>query len=155
MPTTPPALATSECTLWRESRRPRLLRNTAGVHELRAPILEIVAKNLRGRTHDGHDTLLVALAHDAQNLLVEKDAAQVKAAKLRDAQAAAVEDLDDRMVALPRRGLREGLVEKGSGLVTADNVRQAVRLFGKRQIGSGMSRGYTLGHHKTVKALDS
>ena len=49
-------------------------RRNAGVHELRAPILEIVAKNLRSRAHDGHDTLLVALAHNAQNLLVEKDA---------------------------------------------------------------------------------
>ena len=129
-------------------------RRHSQVHELWAPILEIVAKNLRGRAHDGHDTLLVALTHDAQNLLVEKDAAQVKAAKLRDAQSAAVEDLDDRMVTLPRRGLREGLVEKGGGLVTADNVWQAVRLLGKRQIGSGVSRGYTLGHHETVETLD-
>ena len=31
MPTTAPDLATSECTLWRERRLPRLLRNTAEV----------------------------------------------------------------------------------------------------------------------------
>ena len=117
-------------------------------------MLEVVVERARRRTHDGHHAFLVALAHHAQHLLVEHDAAKVQPAELGDAQAAAVEHLEDRVVSLTGGRLGKGLVEEGRRLLAADDVRQARGLLGKRQVGRGVRRGDALGDHEAVKSLD-
>ena len=126
----------------------------ARTHELGAPLLEVLGQHACRRPHDGDDALLVALAHDAQHLLVEHDLAKVQAAQLGDAQAAAVEHLDDGVVPLAGRRGREGLVEQRGGLLAADDVGQAVGLLGQREVRRRVRDGDALGDHEAVEALD-
>ena len=129
-------------------------RRDARAHELRAPRLEVLGQHGRRRAHDGHDALLVALAHDPEHLLVEHDLAQVETAQLRDAQAAAVQHLDDRVVALAGGRGGERLVEQVGRLLAADDVGEAVGLLGQGQVRRGMRDGDALGDHEAVEALD-
>src|SRR2546430_1255363 len=75
----------------------------------RTPVVEPFAERRLGAGAEGDDALLAALAEDAEHSLVERDVREPQAGRLRRAQAAAVEDLEDRVVAqVERLGGRRG-----------------------------------------------
>jgi len=95
----------------RTSERPSLrvqkqLRAMTPV-EVRPPAGEVTAECLHRLAADRDDALLIALADAAHESVVERDAAFVERARLRDAQARAVQELDQRPVAEVAR-LRPG-----------------------------------------------
>ena len=91
-------------------------RAAAGVQEELGPVAavevrpaarEVAPQGLGGVPADGHDALLAALADHAHEPVVQVDARLVEADRLGDAQAGAVEQLDERLVA-ERARLRPG-----------------------------------------------
>ena len=69
------------------------------------PVLEPQLQLMDGAVGDGHEPLLVALADDADEMLVEVEIRQLEVRQLRDAQPAGEERLDDGAVALSLVGL--------------------------------------------------
>ena len=109
------------------------------------PALE-VGRERPGRGHaERDDALLVALARDPHGERAEVEVVDVGAARLRDAEGGAVEQLDDREVAL-RLGRTLGSpalepLEELAHLLAADDARQpALRLRGA-QPGAGVGGG--------------
>jgi hypothetical protein len=80
--------------------------------EVRAAESEVPADGLGGRTPEGYQALLAALAEHANDSVVESDAALLQADRLGDSQARSVEKLDEGTVAKsPRRRPRSGVDE--------------------------------------------
>ena len=82
--------------------------------EVRASASEVAAQRLRGLASDRDDPFLVALADAAHDAIVQRDAALFQSDGLRDAEAGAVEKLDESAVAevarlRPRGGLDQAL----------------------------------------------
>ena len=75
--------------------------------EVRPAAREVAAERLGGVPADRDDALLAALADHADEPVVEVDARLVEPDRLGDAQAGAVEQLDERLVA-QRARLRAG-----------------------------------------------
>src|ERR671932_182686 len=75
--------------------------------EERPPAGEVAAQRLGGLPADRDDPLLVALAEAAHEPVLQVDAAALQRDRLRDAQAGAVQELDERAVAKVAR-LRAG-----------------------------------------------
>ena len=69
------------------------------------PVLEPQLQLMDGAVGDRHEPLLVALADDADEMLVEVEIRQLEVRQLRDAQPAGEERLDDGAVALSLVGL--------------------------------------------------
>jgi hypothetical protein len=98
-------------------------RAAAGIEEHLGPVApveerpalrQVPAERLDRGPPDRHDALLVALADDAHEPAVEVDAGAVEAHRLRDAEAGAVEELDECLVAerarlRPLRGVDQPL----------------------------------------------
>ena len=74
------------------------LRAVAAV-EVRPAAREVAAQRLGGVAADRDDALLAALADHADEPVVEVDAGPVEPDRLRDPEAGAVEQLDERLVA--------------------------------------------------------
>src|SRR4051794_35902003 len=71
--------------------------------EMRAAVCEVAAQRLDRRAADRDDALLVPLADAADEAMLEVDRVLVQARRLAHAQAAAVEQLDERAVAYRER----------------------------------------------------
>src|SRR6185503_3337016 len=75
---------------------------------------------------DGHEALLLALAEDAQEAEVHAQRGRVEAARLRDAGAGRVEDLDDRAVAEADRAGQTGRREEALDLLDGEEAGDAL-----------------------------
>ena len=84
--------------------------------EVRASAGEVAAQRLRGLASDRHDPFLVALADAAHEAIVQRDAALLEPDGLGDAQAGAVEKLDERTVAEVARLRAGGGLDQALGL---------------------------------------
>src|SRR6266404_3771015 len=92
--------------------------------EIRPPARQVAPQRLDGFASHRHDALLRALADAADDALLEIDARLVEADGLADAQACAVEELDERLVAeRARRRSRRG-VDQPLGLAGRKRARQ-------------------------------
>ena len=106
---------------------------TLGVQEELGPVTavevwasarQVPAKRLGRMTADRDDAFLVALADHADEPVVEVDARLVEPDGLRDAQACAVEQLDERLIA-KRAGLSaRGRVDQTLRLAWRERLRQ-------------------------------
>src|SRR5262249_29550899 len=76
--------------------------------EVRAAAREIPPECLCRRSADRHDPLLVSLADAADEPVVEIDAGALEADRFADAEAGAVEELDERGVAQRARSRAVG-----------------------------------------------
>lgn len=92
--------------------------------ELAADGEEVGLQQAEGAGIDGHPTLFVALADDLQHLLFGIDVGELEVAQFGDAEAAAIKDFDNDVVA-GRTGLAEveGLLD-GGDVVVAEHVGQ-------------------------------
>ena len=111
-------------------RRPRALsRNAAALLALaeeRAAAREIAARRLAARRPVGTTRWRAALALDAHDAALEVEIAGPQAGQLRDAQAAAVEQLERGAVAqAERRGV--GVLDEQLALLGREHARQALR----------------------------
>ncbi len=80
--------------------------------EVGPPEREVAPHGFRRRAPEGDDPLLSALSHDADDPRVDVDAHPLKAHRLGDAEARAVEELHERAIAeRARRGPRGGVDE--------------------------------------------
>ena len=101
--------------------------------EVRAAAGEVAPQRLDGRASERDDALLVALAGDADEAVVEVDARLVEADRLGDAEAGAVEQLDQRPVAQrARRRAGRGL-DQPLDLAGRQRARQGARPPRQRQ----------------------
>ena len=95
-----------------------------------ASVGEVAAERLGSLAADRHDAFLSALAEHPHEPVVEVDARLVEAHRLRDAQAGAVEQLDQRLVA-QRAGRRaDGGLDQPFHLAGGERVRQLARAAG-------------------------
>ena len=95
--------------------------------EERPPTRHVDAQRLDGSPPDRDDPLLVALAGDAHEAALEIDAAALQAGRLADAQAGAVQQLQQRAVAQVARA------------DAARRLDQPLRLVGRERAGQGPS----------------
>ena len=95
--------------------------------EVRPAAREVAAERLDRLAADRDDPLLAALADDAHEPVVEVDAALLEPDRLGDAQAGAVEQLDERAVA--ERARRDAVrgVDQPLGLARRERPRQLAR----------------------------
>src|SRR5690242_10440848 len=92
--------------------------------EVRAPARQVAADGVDRLTPDRHDALLRALADAADDSLLEVHGGALESDGLADAQAGAVEELDERPVAEgARRRTHRGL-DQPLGLARGERPRQ-------------------------------
>jgi hypothetical protein len=91
--------------------------------EMRATEREVAANGLRSGPSERHEPLLPALAEDADDALLERDARLLEPGGLRDAQPGAVEELDERAVAKRARRRPHGGVDESLGLGRRERAR--------------------------------
>ena len=124
-----------------EGARPRQSA-AAGVQEQLGPVAECRGTGGRGRGNgrsasaacaaDRHDPFLAALADHSNEAVVEVDAGLVEPDRLGDAQARAVEQLDERLVAQRARLRAGGGLDQAFRLARRKRLRQ--RLGAPRQL---------------------
>ena len=73
--------------------------SSAPLHELRTCVLQVEPNPVRGLLAERDDSLLVALAPDANRLLLEVDVAEIEVDRLAAAQPGRVDELEQRAVA--------------------------------------------------------
>ena len=107
-----------ECAGPRERASARVEEELGAVAavEMRAAEREVAANGLGGRSSERYEPLLPALAEDANDALLERDARLFEPGRLRHAQPGAVEELDERAVAKRARGRPDGGVDESLGL---------------------------------------
>ena len=91
---------------------------------------EVATKCVDGLAPEGHDPLLVALARGADEAPFEVDAATLEPDCLADAEARAVEQLDQRVVAHRPRRRSLGGFDQPLGLARGERAREAPRPAG-------------------------
>ena len=107
--------------------------------EVRAAAGEVAPERLDRLAADRDDALLAALADDAHEPVVEVDAALLEPDRLRDAQARAVEELDERAVAQrARRDARSPPSISRSASPGRERARQLARPARQRDLGRGV-----------------
>jgi hypothetical protein len=89
---------------------------TVAAIEMRATEREVPANGLGGGSSEGHEPLLPALAEDADDAFVERDARLLEPGGLGHAQPGTVEELDERAVAKRARRRPDGGVDESLGL---------------------------------------
>jgi len=104
------------------------LRTVARV-EVRAAAREVAAQRVHGLAADGDDALLRALADAADDPLLEVDGGAVEPDGLADAEARAVEELDERAVAERARGRSRRGLDQTLGLAGRERARQRAAAF--------------------------
>ena len=94
---------------------------------------QIGREGVRRHLAEGDEPLLVALADDAHEALLEVDVGDLQGAGLRDAEAAAVEDLEDGAVAegAPVAGGDVHGVEDGADFLDGEDLRQVAPELGR------------------------
>ena len=106
--------------------------------EVRAAHGEVAAQRLGGRAAERHDPLLAALAERAHEPALDVHRGPVEADRLGDAQAGAVEQLDERAVAHRPRRHADGGVDQALDLGGGERARQPARAPGELQVGGGV-----------------
>src|SRR5260370_4570720 len=91
--------------------------------EIRPPARQVARQGLDGFASHRHDALLRALADAADDALLEIDARLVEAGGFADAQACAVEELDERLVAERARHRSSGGVDQPLRLARRKRAR--------------------------------
>ena len=107
--------------------------------EVRAAAGEIAAQRLGGPAADRDDPLLVALAQAADEPVVERDRALVERDGLGDAEAGAVEELDQGAVAEVARLRASGCLDQAFGLAGRQRPGQLGRRRGRSSSAAGLS----------------
>ncbi len=98
------------------------LRAVAAI-EVGATEREVSANGLGSGSSERHEPLLPALAEDADDALLERDARLLEPGGLRHAQPGAVEELDERAVAKRPRRRPDGGVDQPLGLGRRERAR--------------------------------
>ena len=106
--------------------------------EVRPAADEVAPQRLDRLAPDRDDPLLAALAEHADDALVEVDAVLLEARRLGDAQAGAVEQLDERAVAERARRRPGGGVDQPLGLAGRERPRQRARAARQLDLGGGV-----------------
>src|SRR6476469_3630409 len=99
------------------------LRPVAAV-EVRAAARQIAAQRLDGGASDRDDPLLVALAEHADDARIEVDPCALEPDRLADAQAGAVEQLDEGGVPERAGGRAGGRLDQALGLARREPARE-------------------------------
>jgi Uncharacterized conserved protein (COG2071) len=100
------------------------------------PVLEVEAEPVRGLLAERHDPLLLPLAADAHELLLEVDVAEGEVDRLLRAQARRIDELEESAVPEAQRVVPVHLVEQIVGLRRARRVRKTPPApAGQREIG--------------------
>src|SRR5688500_5667164 len=100
------------------------------------PVLEVEAEPVRGLLAERHDALLLSLAADAHELLLEVDVAEGEVDRLLRAQARRIDELEESAVPQAKRVVPVHLVEQIVGLRRARRVRKTPAApVGQREIG--------------------
>src|ERR687888_261492 len=107
-----------------------------------APAREVAAQRLGGLPSDRDDPLLVALAEAADEPVLEVDAAALERDRFRDAQAGAVEELDEGAVAEVARLRARGGLDEPLGLGGRERAREPPRAPGQVELGGGIVRAH-------------
>jgi hypothetical protein len=98
---------------------------TAPPVEVRAAECEVSSNRLSRRAAERDEALLVALAEDSDDSLVDVDAAPLETDGLRDAETRAVQELDERSIAQRARCSPGCSVDQALGLGGRQRPRQA------------------------------
>ena len=100
---------------------------------------QVAAERVGGAAAERHDPLLAALADRADEPLLEVDAVSLEADRLADAQARAVEELDERAVAQGARRRSVGRLDEPLRLAGRERARQAARPARQADSAAGLS----------------
>src|SRR5258707_8903327 len=122
--------------------------------EIRPPARQVAPQRLDGFASHRHDALLRALADAADDALLEIDARLVEADGLADAQACAVEELDERLVAERARRRSRGGVDQPLGLAGRKRARQGAPPPRQGDLGGGVVAARTEQHLVAVEGAD-
>ena len=141
--------------LCRESRDPRIPRNSAGVarpraRELRARPGQVRIESRPGVGADRHDALLAALAEQPHDLgrAVAEQVVDVEADHLRHPRARRVQQLEQRPVAQIRRLVAVGRGEQLLDLVDGQRLRQPRGLLRGDEVARRVGLEHTLAARK-------
>ena len=91
--------------------------------EVRAAEREVAADGFGCGTAERYEAFLRALPDDAYDALLQRDAVLLQADGFGDAQAGAVEELDERAVAKPPRGRTDRCIDEAFGLGGRESAR--------------------------------
>ena len=101
--------------------------------EMRAAAREVPLDGAHGLAAARHDALAAALAEDAHQPELGVEVTRTQAAQLRDPQAGAVEELEDRAVAqAERRGVR--MLDQRDRLLGREGMRRRLRGLRQRDV---------------------
>ena len=121
---------------------------SAGVQEQLGPVPPVeerpaaalvAADRLGGRPSDRDDALLAALADAADEAVLEVDPGALEPDRLADAQAGAVEQLDERAIAEVARGDAGGRLDQALGLGRRERAGSVRRRRGSSSAAAGFS----------------
>src|SRR5262249_49132944 len=96
-------------------------------------------EGLRGRASDRDDPLLVSLADASDNALVEIDAGPIEPDRLADAQAGAVEELDESGVPKRTRGRPASSLDEPLRLARRQRARELAATAWGLDLGRGVA----------------
>ena len=127
----------------------------AGLDAAVAAVHEPIVDFLDGAAGDGYQALLAAFALDADELLVEVEVAEAQVAQLADAQAAAVQRLNDGAVALSLGLVHVHGVDDAVYLLHGQYLGQVEADFRAFQQFGGVGLQVVRQHQEVVERLDA